>query len=278
LGLEIYSLSLASGFVDDSFLQRAVSAIPKHSILLIEDIDCAFASRDDEDDLQSPMGLFPGMAPPPYMMRHQGRSTVTLSGLLNVIDGVGSEEGKLFFATTNYVDRLDPALLRPGRIDKKIQYNLATRDQARALFTRFFPVSRFGPGGVCLPKENEEKAPGYDLSMLADKFASVVPEHEFSTAELQGYLLSRKMKPADAASAVKEWIEQERAQKKERGVREAERKAKLREARAQGLSKPTLAISTHEILPKPNVAEKDGEFPLLPSPADIGALLTDDDG
>ncbi|KAJ6547873.1 P-loop containing nucleoside triphosphate hydrolase protein [Mycena sp. CBHHK59/15] len=39
---------------------------------------------------------------------------------------VGSEEGKLFFATTNYIDRLDRALLRLGRIDRKVVYGLAT--------------------------------------------------------------------------------------------------------------------------------------------------------
>jgi len=89
--------------VSDSFLARAVSSMPKQSILLIEDIDCAFPSREDEDQDIAPS------APPPF--HPQGvplyppygplgsRSTVTLSGLLNVLDGVGSEEGRLFFAT-----------------------------------------------------------------------------------------------------------------------------------------------------------------------------------
>ncbi|KAJ6596571.1 P-loop containing nucleoside triphosphate hydrolase protein [Mycena sp. CBHHK59/15] len=97
LNLEIYSLSLASGCVDDSSLQRVASAIPKHALFLIEDIDCAFA-RDDEDDDEC--GVF-GMATQVRadgMMKPVG-SKVTLSGLLNVIDGVGSEEGKIFFAT-----------------------------------------------------------------------------------------------------------------------------------------------------------------------------------
>ncbi|KAG6852907.1 hypothetical protein C0991_008250 [Blastosporella zonata] len=99
LGLEIYALSLSSGFVDDSFLQKAASSIPKNSILLIEDIDCAFPSREDSEDDErrgpaQPYGLVSGFNP------GLGRkSAVTLSGLLNVIDGVGSEEGKLFFAT-----------------------------------------------------------------------------------------------------------------------------------------------------------------------------------
>jgi chaperone BCS1 len=92
--------------VDDSFLQKAASSIPKHSIFLIEDIDCAFPSREEMDDADT--GHYPGSTM--YPGRHtvhpgtigafgQKRSLVTLSGLLNVLDGVGSEEGKLFFAT-----------------------------------------------------------------------------------------------------------------------------------------------------------------------------------
>ena len=75
--------------------------MPKHSILLIEDIDCAF-SREEEGSSNSQ-----SQAPPPFMsmygMAGSGKSQVTLSGLLNVIDGVGSEEGRLFFATVSNI-------------------------------------------------------------------------------------------------------------------------------------------------------------------------------
>lgn len=39
---------------------------------------------------------------------------VSLSGLLNAIDGIGAAEGRLFFCTTNHLGRIDPALSRPG--------------------------------------------------------------------------------------------------------------------------------------------------------------------
>lgn len=69
--------------------------MPKRSILLIEDIDCAFASREDEEDtLFAPSSPF--IHPNGVVSR---RSAVTLSGLLNIIDGVDSEEGKFFIAT-----------------------------------------------------------------------------------------------------------------------------------------------------------------------------------
>ena len=88
--------------VDDSVLQRAVAAIPKDSIFLIEDIDCAVPSREDGDDPSvNPnfMSPYSGMVVPGMMQGKGRKSNVTLSGLLNVLDGVGSEEGKLFFAT-----------------------------------------------------------------------------------------------------------------------------------------------------------------------------------
>ena len=44
---------------------------------------------------------------------------VTFSGLLNAIDGATSTEGRVIFMTTNYPERLDPALIRPGRVDFK---------------------------------------------------------------------------------------------------------------------------------------------------------------
>ncbi|KAJ7128794.1 P-loop containing nucleoside triphosphate hydrolase protein [Mycena crocata] len=257
LNLEIYSLSLAAGFVDDAFLQRAASSIPKHALFLIEDIDCAFASRDDEDDAALMYGLGPGamggMGMGGDAVRPGGRGTrslVTLSGLLNVIDGVGSEEGKLFFATTNYIDRLDPALLRPGRIDRKIAYELATPHQAEALFLRFFPGARFPDLAAKSLPENSDMSelvhvtlesttanganpdgPARSIPALADAFAAAIPAGEFSTAELQCYLQAYKKTPAAAVAGARAWVEEQRAERRARETREEARKLRARERR-----------------------------------------------
>jgi len=195
--------------------------IPKNSIVLIEDIDCAFLPREE---LYSPhRSPFQTINP---------NCRVTLSGLLNILDGVGSEDGKIFFATTNHIDRLDAALLRPGRIDKKVQYKLATRKQALALFERFFPHSRFGHL-MANGHDNHDKlcSSQLQLSQLGEEFVSGVPEYEFSTAQLQGYLLTYKMQPRDAASGIQEWVESERTAAREREA-EAEAKRKLMAAAA----------------------------------------------
>ncbi|KAK7052752.1 P-loop containing nucleoside triphosphate hydrolase protein [Favolaschia claudopus] len=269
LNLEIYSLSLASNFVDDSFLQRAASSIPRQALFLIEDIDCAFASREDEEEEYLRM-LGAGRAGPPDFdsfpskgkFKGAGgggeavRSQVTLSGLLNVIDGVGSEEGKLFFATTNYIDRLDLALLRPGRIDMKVQYELSTRQQAHDLFLRFFPESRFPDFAAASssPSSTAESSVGKDdkntesvdsihasdalekpgpsqekptLFELAATFAAAIPPGEFSTAELQGYLQSHKTSPVGAAKGAAAWLQDIRDERRKREERELARKRRL---------------------------------------------------
>ncbi|KAG8906202.1 hypothetical protein FRB99_007418 [Tulasnella sp. 403] len=133
LDLEIYSLSLAANGLDDAGLSRLIASTPAHSMILIEDIDCAFPSREELEKQKEAKASGITLA--------ETKSSITLSGLLNVIDGVSSEEGRLLFATTNYVNRLDPALLRPGRMDVKIHYKMSTRDQIINLFKRFYPCA-----------------------------------------------------------------------------------------------------------------------------------------
>lgn len=78
--------------VDDNGLARLISSTPANSMILIEDIDCAFPARDKKKDLEIlPEDLWGAPA--------EKKSKITLSGLLNVLDGVSSEEGRLLFAT-----------------------------------------------------------------------------------------------------------------------------------------------------------------------------------
>lgn len=82
--------------INDNSLRTSVERIPKRGILLIEDIDCAFPSREDEEE-RALGNAFPYGNPNPPK-----RSAVTMSGLLNVLDGVDSEEGKIFMATVSH--------------------------------------------------------------------------------------------------------------------------------------------------------------------------------
>jgi chaperone BCS1 len=53
---------------------------------------------------------------------------VSLSTILNVLDSIALPEGRLLIMTTNYIERLDPALIRPGRVDMKTELYLANED------------------------------------------------------------------------------------------------------------------------------------------------------
>jgi len=57
------------------------------------------------------------------------------------LDGVGSTEARIVFMTTNYIDRLDPALIRPGRIDLKEYIGYCTQYQLEEMFKNFFANS-----------------------------------------------------------------------------------------------------------------------------------------
>ena len=58
--------------------------------------------------------------------RHASVCAAKFSGLLNAIDGVISSDGTILFMTTNHLEKLDPALVRPGRCDRKIFFDNAT--------------------------------------------------------------------------------------------------------------------------------------------------------
>jgi len=134
-GLSIYIINLA-GF-NDRTLMAAINQVPANSFLLFEDIDCMKSS-------EARTGWGDGQGGPattntnPMAAAYTG---VTLSGLLNVMDGFFAPTGVLFVMTTNHFEKLDGALLRPGRIDYKLYLGKASDYQKVELYRRFFPES-----------------------------------------------------------------------------------------------------------------------------------------
>jgi chaperone BCS1 len=165
LNLSVAVLSLSNRLLTDDVLRSLVDALPPATLLLIEDVDCVFKTER-------------------VTTEHTG---VTLSGLLNALDGVSSREGRVVFLTTNHPDRLDPALIRPGRIDRKVELSHATPDQARRMFLWFYQD--------CALADLERIA-------LADRFASQVPHGTVCMAAIQEHLLRHRGEPAAAAHEV----------------------------------------------------------------------------
>ena len=134
-GMSIYLINLNE--FNDRSLIKAVNEVPQNSVILFEDIDCMSSGKarvapgdwaptksptsgDDKDVISAMMG-------------------VTLSGLLNVLDGFSAPENVLFVMTTNRFEVLDRALLRPGRIDYRLYMGEASEQQKIELYRRFFP-------------------------------------------------------------------------------------------------------------------------------------------
>lgn len=69
--------------------------------------------------------------------KHDTRK-LTLSGLLNAIDGVFNTKGRILIMTTNHPEVLDDALIRPGRIDRKFLFDYCNKQQVKELFEMFF--------------------------------------------------------------------------------------------------------------------------------------------
>ncbi|KAF8410566.1 hypothetical protein HHK36_003097 [Tetracentron sinense] len=127
LNFDIYDLELAN-LQCNSELRRLLVATANRSILVIEDIDCSVELRDRQ------FAAAGGFEPP--------NSQLTLSGLLNFIDGLWSSCGdeRIIVFTTNHKDRLDPALLRPGRMDMHIHLSYCTNYGFKLLASNYLGI------------------------------------------------------------------------------------------------------------------------------------------
>lgn len=138
INYNICILSLSSKNLNDDSLNNLMNSTPENCIILLEDVDAAFPNRDVEEDDDDKKGdkKKKQQAQQPS---ENGTGKVTLRGLLNALDGVASTEGRIIFLTTNYIDRLDPAMTRPGRVDLKVLIDLPDDDQLFRMFTHFYP-------------------------------------------------------------------------------------------------------------------------------------------
>ena len=65
------------------------------------------------------------------------RDRLDLSGILNVLDGVVDTPDRILVMTTNHPERLDPALVRPGRVDVKLRLGYMQRTEARQMVEHY---------------------------------------------------------------------------------------------------------------------------------------------
>eukprot|EP00808_Paulinella_micropora_P004815 g61909.t1 len=167
------------GLTDDK-LNALFAVTPPRSFILLEDIDAAFVQREAK----------------------QANYGVTFSGLLNTLDGVASTEERIVFMTTNHVERLDNALLRPGRVDMQLEVTYATPFQVAKMFRRFYP-------------DHEDLTEDFLLcvrDMLRARRACTGAVG-ISVAELQSYFLIQKSDPKTCMEQLKKETKRYQAKK-----------------------------------------------------------------
>ncbi|MCJ1313722.1 hypothetical protein MMC25_007402 [Agyrium rufum] len=172
LDYNIAILNLSERGLTDDRLNHLLTVIPRRTLVLLEDADAAFSNRRVQTDIDGYRG-----------------ANVTFSGLLNALDGVASAEERVLFLTTNHIERLDEALVRPGRVDMTVRLAEATRWQVSHLWDRFY-------GDL----EGSELWKGRFLARLEELGVVACEDGEYrtrpkapaSTAALQGLFLYNK--------------------------------------------------------------------------------------
>jgi hypothetical protein len=147
-------------------------------VYVIEDIDCL-----------TDVVLDRALTKEPLAANKEGEA-VTLSFLLNLLDGVLETPGRILVITSNYPDKLDKAFVRPGRIDVRIEFKYADREFILDMLNKFYTtkmdlsdvpaeiVDAFTPAEVMESMCNNFKSPSGALSYLTKKLAAKKAKEE----------------------------------------------------------------------------------------------------
>ncbi|KAF2308670.1 hypothetical protein GH714_012059 [Hevea brasiliensis] len=144
LNYDIYDLELTA-VKDNTELRKLLIETSRKSIVVIEDIDCSLdltgqrRKKKEEEKEGDEKEQKPKL---PKEERDSKNSQVTLSGLLNFIDGLWSVCGgeRLIVFTTNFVEKLDPALIRKGRMDKHIELSYCSFEAFKVLANNYLQL------------------------------------------------------------------------------------------------------------------------------------------
>ncbi|KAK4270944.1 hypothetical protein QN277_019708 [Acacia crassicarpa] len=236
LNYDIYDLELTA-VKENAELRKLLIETSSKSILVIEDIDCSLdltgqrkkkKKKDKEEESEDAV-----VKKALHEEEDKEMSKVTLSGLLNVIDGIWSACGgeRVIVFTTNYVDKLDPALIRRGRMDKHIELSYCCYEAFKVLARNYLDVEshRLYPRIEELFQETQ-MTPADVAENLTPK--SVEEEAETCFERLIEALETAKLEAKKKAEeeAKKKAEEEDEAKKKEE-EEEAKKKADEEEAK-----------------------------------------------
>lgn len=156
-GKKLHYVNLGTAKFDDADFYRAMMDAHQDAVIILEDVDTVFQEQSEQ----------------------KSDERVTMAGLLNCLDGIMSQHGRVIFMTANDISKFEPKLIRPGRVDVMQLIDLPDKDQVKRVFLKFFPE---------------------DLS-LSFAFAEQIGAG-VSVAEIQGHILKYK---DSAGECVENW-------------------------------------------------------------------------
>ena len=172
LNYDVYDLELTT-VKDNTELRKLLIETTSKSVIVIEDIDCSLEltgqrkekkkkKSDDEEDEKDPISK----KKKEDEQEEKKGSKVTLSGLLNFIDGIWSSCGgeRIIIFTTNFVDKLDPALIRRGRMDKHIEMSYCCFEAFKVLAKNYLDIEEHELFGKIEKLLEETKATPADVA------------------------------------------------------------------------------------------------------------------
>lgn len=179
MGLNVYIISL-SNLSDDSALTSAIEIVPPYSVIVFEDVDAFTAVRRREpesngsDDPNEAVAADPGSS---------GKG-VTIAGVLNALDGITTPHGVVKILTTNYPDKLDSAITRPGRVDLSEELGALDDFQLRSMCEFFMGF---------VPKALPSISPvhGITAAQISGICRKYVPDFQNAAAEVLDFVESK---------------------------------------------------------------------------------------
>jgi len=116
----------------------------------------------------------------------EARNMVSFSGILNGMDGITTSEHQILIMTTNHIEHLDPALIRPGRVDHIMRFDYAVKEQIVEMFNVYTGAKEQKEEETKEQKEKKE-----EKKETGEEFYSKVKNLniKLTTSLLQQYLL-----------------------------------------------------------------------------------------
>ena len=114
--LDVFMINLNTN-INDIVFMKIISKLPERSLLVLEDVD--------------------------FLFNDAKNNSINFSTILNTLDGFACKNRLITFMTTNHKEKLDPALIRPGRIDCIYEFGYATKTQIQNMIESYFPSNKF---------------------------------------------------------------------------------------------------------------------------------------